>query len=46
VHPEGAALAAAQIHAMHNHLVWARLRAKQLSNFVNLKQADIKLRKL
>ncbi|EZA56375.1 hypothetical protein DMN91_009536 [Ooceraea biroi] len=46
VHPEGAALAAAQIHAMHNHLVWARLRAKQLSNFVSLKRADVKLRKL
>lgn len=45
VHPEAAALAAAQIHAMQNHLVWARLRAKQLTNFISLKQADVKLRK-
>ncbi|XP_012225340.1 bifunctional phosphoribosylaminoimidazole carboxylase/phosphoribosylaminoimidazole succinocarboxamide synthetase [Linepithema humile] len=44
VHPEGAALAAAQIHAMHNHIIWARLRTKQLDNFTSLKQADIKLR--
>ncbi|XP_012055370.1 PREDICTED: multifunctional protein ADE2 [Atta cephalotes] len=46
IHPEAAALAAAQIHAMQNHLVWARLRAKQLSNFINLKRADVELRKL
>ncbi|XP_077281054.1 PAICS bifunctional enzyme [Temnothorax americanus] len=45
VHPEAAALAAAQIHAMQNHLIWARLRAKQLSNFISLKEADVKLRK-
>ncbi|TGZ45615.1 Multifunctional protein ADE2 [Temnothorax longispinosus] len=45
VHPEAAALAAAQIHAMQNHLIWARLRAKQLSNFTSLKEADVKLRK-
>ncbi|XP_011881844.1 PREDICTED: multifunctional protein ADE2 [Vollenhovia emeryi] len=45
VHPEAAALAAAQIHAMQNHLVWARLRARQLSNYTCLKQADVKLRK-
>ncbi|XP_071563249.1 bifunctional phosphoribosylaminoimidazole carboxylase/phosphoribosylaminoimidazole succinocarboxamide synthetase [Temnothorax nylanderi] len=44
VHPEAAALAAAQIHAMQNHLIWARLRAKQLSNFISLKEADVKLR--
>ncbi|XP_012533596.1 multifunctional protein ADE2 [Monomorium pharaonis] len=44
VHPEAAALAAAQIHAMHNHLVWARLRAKQLDNFINLKKADLHTR--
>lgn len=40
IYPEAAALAAAQIHAMHNHLVWARLRAEQLNNFLNLKQND------
>ncbi|KAL0122330.1 hypothetical protein PUN28_007215 [Cardiocondyla obscurior] len=46
VHSEGAALAAAQIHAMQNHLIWARLRAKQLNNFISLKQADVKSRKI
>ncbi|KAL6255918.1 hypothetical protein P5V15_013158 [Pogonomyrmex californicus] len=46
VHPEAAALAAAQIHAMHNHLIWARLRARALYNFISLKKADMELRKL
>ncbi|XP_015108658.1 multifunctional protein ADE2 [Diachasma alloeum] len=44
LYPESAALAAAQIHALHDHLVWSRLRVKQLTNFITLKQADIKLR--
>lgn len=46
LYPESAALAAAQIHALHDHLVWSRLRVKQLTNFISLKQADIKLRNL
>lgn len=46
VYPESAALAAAQIHALHDHLVWARLRVKQLMNFIALKKADGKLRNL
>ncbi|KZC07834.1 Multifunctional protein ADE2 [Dufourea novaeangliae] len=45
-YPESAALAAAQIHALHDHLVWSRLRVKQLMNFIVLKQADIQLRNL
>ncbi|CAL7948076.1 unnamed protein product [Xylocopa violacea] len=45
-YPESAALAAAQIHALHDHLVWARLRVKQLMNFISLKQADVELRNL
>ncbi|XP_017789491.1 PREDICTED: multifunctional protein ADE2 isoform X2 [Habropoda laboriosa] len=32
-YPESAALAAAQIHALHDHLVWARLRQFLLDNF-------------
>lgn len=44
--PEGAALAAAQIYALNNHIIWARLRAKQLSNYVTLKETDMKFRKL
>ncbi|XP_043521735.1 multifunctional protein ADE2 [Frieseomelitta varia] len=43
-YPESAALAAAQIHALHDHLVWARLRVKQLKNYIALKQADVKLK--
>ncbi|XP_046740002.1 multifunctional protein ADE2 isoform X1 [Diprion similis] len=46
LYPESAALAAAQIHALHDHLVWSRLRVKQLTNFVTLKKADKKLRNL
>ncbi|XP_076285266.1 PAICS bifunctional enzyme isoform X2 [Lasioglossum baleicum] len=45
-YPETAALAAAQIHALHDHVVWSRLRVKQLTNFIALKQADLKLRNL
>lgn len=45
-YPESAALAAAQIHALNDHLVWSRLRVKQLNNFVSLKKADIAMRKL
>jgi len=42
--PEGAALAAAQILALHDHLVWSRLRVKQLNTWVGLKEADMKSR--
>ncbi|XP_076232064.1 PAICS bifunctional enzyme [Calliopsis andreniformis] len=45
-YPESAALAAAQIHALYDHMVWARLRVKQLMNFIALKEADYKLRNL
>ncbi|XP_017887265.1 multifunctional protein ADE2 isoform X2 [Ceratina calcarata] len=45
-YPESAALAAAQVHALHDHMVWARLRVKQLMNFIALKQADAKLKNL
>ncbi|GLH05479.1 uncharacterized protein GBIM_11072 [Gryllus bimaculatus] len=44
VYPESAALAAAQIHALHDYLVWSRLRVKQLNNFVTLKVADKMIR--
>nr|CAD7589734.1 unnamed protein product [Timema genevievae] len=40
VYPEAAALAAAQIHALHDHIIWARLRVKQLTNFISLIVAD------
>ncbi|XP_051158785.1 bifunctional phosphoribosylaminoimidazole carboxylase/phosphoribosylaminoimidazole succinocarboxamide synthetase [Leptopilina boulardi] len=46
VYPESAALAAAQIHALNDHLVWSRLRVKKLTNFITLKQADVKMRKM
>ncbi|XP_014204467.1 multifunctional protein ADE2 isoform X2 [Copidosoma floridanum] len=44
LYPESAALAAAQIHALNDHLVWSILRVKQLTNFVSLTKADVKLR--
>ncbi|KAI4485032.1 hypothetical protein M0802_012824 [Mischocyttarus mexicanus] len=40
VYPESAAIAAAQIHSLHDHMVWSKLRAKQLNNFITLKKAD------
>ncbi|KAK0172428.1 hypothetical protein PV328_005745 [Microctonus aethiopoides] len=46
IYPESAALAAAQIHALHDHLVWSRLRVKQLTNFIALKKSDVELKKL
>ncbi|KAE8744994.1 hypothetical protein FOCC_FOCC008407, partial [Frankliniella occidentalis] len=46
VYPEAAALAAAQIHALHDIVIWSRLRVKQLNNFVSLKVADKKMRDL
>ncbi|XP_043479996.1 multifunctional protein ADE2-like [Leptopilina heterotoma] len=46
VYPESAALAAAQIHALNDHLVWSRLRVKKLTNFITLKRADVKMRKM
>ncbi|XP_031844146.1 PAICS bifunctional enzyme [Nomia melanderi] len=45
-YPESAALAAAQIHALYDHHVWSRLRVKQLTNFIALKQADVQFRNL
>lgn len=42
--PESAALHAAQILAMSDHVIWSRLRAKQLNMWVDLKLADKKTR--
>ncbi|KAK0179407.1 hypothetical protein PV327_005163 [Microctonus hyperodae] len=46
IYPESAALAAAQIHALHDHIVWSRLRVKQLMNFIALKKSDAELKNL
>ncbi|WAQ97881.1 PUR6-like protein [Mya arenaria] len=43
--PDGAALAAAQILCLNDHMIWAKLRTKQLNTWVGLKEADIKARK-
>jgi len=40
---EGAALAAAKILSLHDHLVWARLRGRRLMTRVALAEADWKL---
>ena len=42
--PEAAALQAAQIIALSDHLVWSRLRAKYFNTWVSLKVADRKSR--
>ncbi|XP_059845242.1 multifunctional protein ADE2-like [Hypanus sabinus] len=42
--PEAAALFAAQIFGQFDHLVWAKLRANILTNWISLKQADKLLR--
>ena len=44
IYPEAAALQAAQILALNDHMIWSRLRAKQLNNYVGLKLADKKIR--
>jgi len=41
--PDSAALAAASILSLHDHMVWSRLRAAQLKNWVTLKKADYEL---
>lgn len=38
--PDGAAVAAAQMLALSDHVVWSNLRAKQLNTWVGLKKAD------
>lgn len=46
IYPESAALAAAQIHALNDHIIWSRLRVKQLNNFIALKVADKMIRNM
>ncbi|KAK8775900.1 hypothetical protein V5799_030758 [Amblyomma americanum] len=45
IFPEAAALAAAQILAMSDHVIWSKLRASQLNTWVSLKLADKKIKK-
>ncbi|KAI9585422.1 hypothetical protein GQX74_001269, partial [Glossina fuscipes] len=44
LYPEAAALNAAQILGLSNYMIWAKLRVKQLNNFVTLKKADKQVR--
>lgn len=44
IYPEAAAQSAAAILALHDHVIWAKIRAKQLNLFVGLKKADRKMR--
>lgn len=46
MYPEAAALNAAQILGIGNYSIWAKLRVRQLSNIVSLKNADEKIRGL
>ena len=43
IDPEGAAIAAAQILGMSDHVVWCRMRAKRLNNALKLMESDKKL---
>ncbi|XP_014270656.1 bifunctional phosphoribosylaminoimidazole carboxylase/phosphoribosylaminoimidazole succinocarboxamide synthetase [Halyomorpha halys] len=45
LYPETAALAATQIHALKEHMLWSRLRVRALNNYLSLKKADGILRK-
>lgn len=40
LYPEAAALNAAQILGIGNYIIWSKLRVKQLTNIINLKQSD------
>lgn len=44
MYPESAALAAAQIIGLTDHVIWSRLRVRALNNYLSLKAADKKLR--
>jgi len=44
MYPETAALAAASMLALTDHVIWSRLRARALNNYLNLKVGDKKLR--
>lgn len=44
VSPENAATCCAQILSLNDHVIWAKLRAKQLNTWSTLKLADKKLR--
>jgi len=43
IYPEAAAQSAAAILGLHDHVIWAKIRAKQLNLFVGLKKADRKM---
>lgn len=40
IYPEAAAQAAAHIFGLSNCAIWAKIRAKQLNNYIALKKAD------
>jgi len=42
IYPEAAAVAAAQIFALSDHVMWSKLKVKQLANYVSLLEADKK----
>ena len=42
--PDAAALQAAHILALSDHVIWSKIRARQLNTWVGLKEADQKSR--
>ncbi|CAL4225180.1 unnamed protein product, partial [Meganyctiphanes norvegica] len=43
IYPEAAAQSASTILGLHDHVIWSKIRAKQLNLFVGLKKADKKI---
>ncbi|XP_018495616.1 multifunctional protein ADE2 [Galendromus occidentalis] len=43
--PEAAALAAAQILGLKDHVIWSTLRCEQMNTWIALKKSDMKIRK-
>jgi len=44
MYPEAAGLAAAQILGLTDHVIWSKLRARALNNYLSLKKSDKKTR--
>ncbi|XKL67463.1 hypothetical protein PGB90_002954 [Kerria lacca] len=40
IYPEAAVISAAQIFAMNDYKIWAKLKAKQLNDYINILEAD------
>lgn len=46
LYPEAAALCAAQMLGLTDHVIWSRLRVRALNNYLKIKASDKKIREL